>query len=134
MNGQTVRAIASAPLARQITRFLGVGVIGTLIHYGVLILCVEGAKMTPVLGTTFGFITAAFVSYALNRRYTFDVRPAFGVGLMKSYVALGFGLVINAGTVALLTKLGVQYLFAQAIATGLALCWNFTASRLVVFR
>jgi putative flippase GtrA len=121
-------------LARQFSRFVAVGVVTTTVHYGVLIALVEAWAINPVLATTAGFLTAALLSYLLNRRYTFDERPAFHSGLLKYYAALSIGLVLNAGIMAWLTEWGLYYLPAQVIASGAALIWNFLAARFVVFR
>jgi putative flippase GtrA len=121
-------------LGRQFSRFLAVGVVTTAVHYGVLIALVEAFDINPVLGTTAGFIAAVFVTYILNRRYTFDARPTFGPGLLKYYASVSMGLVINAGLMALLTGWGVNYLLAQIVASGAALIWNFFAARFLVFR
>ena len=121
-------------LGRQFSRFMAVGVATTAVHYGVLIALVETWDVHPVLGTTAGFIAAVFLSYLLNRRYTFDTRPTFGQGLLKYYASVSMGLVINAGLMALLTGWGVNYLLAQVIASGAALVWNFLAARFLVFR
>jgi putative flippase GtrA len=120
-------------LGRQFSSFLAVGVATTAVHYGVLILLVETLDANPVVATTAGFVTAAFLSYLLNRRYTFDELPAFHSGLLKYYAALSIGLVLNAGVMALLTDWGAYYLLAQVIASGVALVWNFLAARFVVF-
>jgi putative flippase GtrA len=121
-------------LGRQFSRFLAVGVATTAVHYGVLIALVEAWNVNPVLATTAGFIAAVFLSYLLNRRYTFDKRPTFGQGLLKYYASVSMGLVINAGLMALLTGWGVNYLIAQIVASGAALIWNFFAARFLVFR
>lgn len=121
-------------LGRQFSRFLAVGVATTAVHYGVLIALVETWDVHPVLGTTAGFIAAVFLSYLLNRRYTFDALPTFGPGLLKYYASVSMGLVINAGLMALLTGWSVNYLLAQIIASGAALVWNFLAARFLVFR
>lgn len=121
-------------LGRQFSRFLAVGVATTIVHYGVLIALVEAWDVHPVLGTTAGFIAAVFLSYLLNRQYTFDTRPTFGSGLLKYYASVSMGLVINAGLMALLTGWGANYIFAQIIASGAALVWNFIAARFLVFR
>jgi putative flippase GtrA len=87
-----------------------------------------------VWATTAGFVTAVLLSYVLNRRYTFDVEPAFGPGLLKYYAAVSVGLLLNAGVMAGLTALDVHYILAQIVASGVALVWNFLSARLIVFR
>jgi len=126
--------IGVAALARQFSRFLAVGVATTAVHYGVLITLVEVCALNPVLATTAGFLAATLLSYLLNRRYTFEVHPEFRSGLLKYCAAVSVGLVLNAGTMALLTRWGFYYFLAQVIASGAALVWNFFAVRFVVFR
>ena len=128
------KAEQTSPFRRQVMRFAAVGVVGTIIHYGVLIAVVEFGRASPVFGTFCGFMVAALVSYSLNRRYTFEERPTFGAGLVRNYLALAVGLAINVGAVALLTRFHAPYVAAQAVATILAFIWNYFASRFIVFK
>lgn len=128
------RRMDLAALARQFSSFLAVGIATTAVHFGVLIALVEAWAINPVWATTAGFLAAVLFSYLLNRRFTFDERPAFHSGLLKYYAAVSVGLVLNAGTMALLTGWGFYYFLAQVIASGVALVWNFFAARFVVFR
>ena len=128
------RRIDLAALARQFSSFLAIGVATTAAHYAVLIALVEAWAFNPVGATTAGFLAAVLLSYLLNRRYTFDERPAFRAGLLKYFAIASVGLVLNAGTMMLLTRWGLHYVLAQIIASGVALFWNFLAARFVVFR
>jgi len=128
-----VRRLGLDVLAFQASRFLAVGVVTTSVHYGILIALVEACDAQPVWATTIGFLTAVLLSYVLNCRYTFNEQP-FGPGLVTYYVAVSMGLVLNAGVMAGLTKLGVHYLLAQVTASIMAFIWNFLAARFVVFR
>ncbi|MES1158687.1 MAG: GtrA family protein [Terricaulis silvestris] len=126
--------ISNHEMTRQFLRFAAVGAVATVVHYAILISLKEGAGLTPVAATTAGYTFGALLSYTLNRRFTFATRPSFGRGLLKYAIVIAMGAVINAGIVATLTRLGLHYLLAQVIATGLVMIWNFAASRLVVFR
>jgi putative flippase GtrA len=119
---------------RDFLRFTAVGAVATAAHYAVLIALAEGVHMHAVWATVWGFAVGAVVSYTLNRRFTFAVRPAFGRGLVKFFAVVGVGAVINAGIVAAFVAAGVHYMIGQVIATGLVLIWNFAASRFFVFR
>jgi putative flippase GtrA len=123
-----------AAFARQFSSFLAIGVATTAVHYAVLIALVEASALSPVWATTAGFLAAVLLSYLLNRRYTFDDLPAFRAGLLKYLATASVGLVLNAGTMAVLTKWGLHYVLAQLIASGVALVWNFSAARFIVFR
>ena len=128
------RRLASAPLVQQFVRFACVGLAATGVHYAILIALVEIWQIGPVVATTMGFAAGAFVSYVVNRRYTFKAAGQFGPGLAKYYGVMSVGLVLNAIIVAVLSGGGLPYLVAQVIATGAVLIWNFLTARLVVFR
>jgi putative flippase GtrA len=128
------RRIGLTALARQFSSFLVIGVATTAVHYGVLIALVEAWGLNPVGATSAGFLAAVLLSYLLNRRFTFDERPGFSAGLLKYLATASVGLVLNAGTMALLVRWGLHYVLAQSIASGVALIWNFFAARFVVFR
>jgi putative flippase GtrA len=125
---------AGHPTVRQFLRFASVGAVATVVHYGVLIALVELAGVGAVLATSLGFLAGVVVSYALNRRLTFVTRQPIGTAFIKYLLALTVGLAINGGIVAGLQPLGLHYLIAQVIATGVVLFWNFGASRYLVFR
>ncbi|NJO31783.1 MAG: GtrA family protein [Rhodospirillales bacterium] len=120
--------------ALQFLRFASVGLVATGAHYAILVSLVEVWKIHPVLATSVGFVAGVFVSYTLNRQYTFEQTPPFALGLAKYYVALSAGLAMNAITVAVLARWGFPYLVAQVVATGVVLVLNFLIARLVVFR
>jgi putative flippase GtrA len=95
---------------------------------------VEAWRANPVWATTVGFLAGALLSYVLNWYYSFYERPLFYVGLVKYYGAVSVGLAVNGGTMALLIFWGIQYVLAQVIASGIALLWNFSAARFVIFK
>ena len=128
-----VRRLAKTPLAKQFVRFICAGLAATAVHYAILV-ALEIWQVSPVLATTSGFSAGAFVSYVLNRQYTFKAPGQFGHGLAKYYGVMSVGLVLNAIIVAVLSGGGLPYLVAQIIATGAVLIWNFLTARLVVFR
>ncbi len=134
MTPEFLQQVLARAVVRDFFRFAAVGVVATAVHYAVLIALAELAGVHPVLGTVCGAISGAVVSYTLNRLYTFTARPAYMRGLAKFFVVIGIGAALNAGIVALFMWLGLHYIFAQFIATGLVLIWNFAVSRVVVFR
>ena len=128
------RQAAATPLVQQFMRFACVGLAATFVHYAILIGLVQFGQFGPVIATTIGFAVGAFISYVLNRRYTFQPTGQFGQSLAKYYGALSVGLLLNGMIVGVLSGAGLPYLVAQAIATGAVLIWNFLTARLVVFR
>ena len=130
----STKRVAVARLMCQFLNFSLVGIPTTVLHYAILIGLVESWQVDPIIATTAGFSAAALLSYVLNRRYTFDIRPMFARGLVRYYAILFVGLLLNAIIVGGLMKAGAVYLFAQVVATGLVLVWNFLSARFVVFR
>ena len=63
-------------LVRQFAAFFGVGIAAAIVHYGLLIALVEGIAAEPVPATLLGYVAGGLVSYALNRRHTYEsTRP-----------------------------------------------------------
>lgn len=121
-------------LHRQFVRFAGVGVVGTAVHYGVMLGAMTLADVSPVIGTCLGFIVSLGASYALNRLWTFDKRPPWARGFLTYFLVCAVGLAINMGIVALAIGGGIHFMLGQVVATVVALIWNFLSSRFIVFR
>jgi len=134
MKSSALERFLKSPLAQQFLRFAAVGAVATATHYVVLIALKELAHVPLLWATSVGYLAGAVVGYTLNRRYTFEANHKFTHGLAK-YVGVGvIGLVLNGAILAALTQMGLHYLLAQVIATGVVLVWNFCAARFVVFR
>lgn len=134
MTPEFLQQFLARAVVRDFLRFAAVGAVATAAHYAVLMSLVSFAGMDPVPATVCGFSVGALVSYTLNRRYTFQTRPAYGRGLAKFLVVVSIGAVLNAAIVAFFIRFGFHYMAAQLIATGVVLIWNFAGARLVVFR
>jgi putative flippase GtrA len=121
-------------LGRQIASFTGVGVIAAIVHYGLLIGLVELGSAAPVPATLVGYVGGGLVSYWLNRQHTYrSERPHGEAGWRFAMVAgVGFGLTWMCMGL-LHGRLGVQYVLAQVLTTGLVLVWSFIAHRLWTF-
>ena len=125
---------ARRSIARQFLRFAAVGAVATAAHYAVLFSLVEFAGVAPLTATVIGFLTGGVVCYVLNRRFTFEERPAYARGLVKFLIVITIGGAVNAAIFAFFVGQGLHYMLAQAIATLIVLVWNYAGARLVVFR
>lgn len=122
-------------LSGQFLLFAGMGAIGTVAQYGVLIVLVRLTQMDAVLASTAGFVVGACVNYALNYLITFNSSKRHAETLPKFFTVALLGMGVNAAIMAgLVHQADVHYLLAQIVATGLVLIWNFAGSRLWVFR
>ena len=136
---ETVRAhlMPSRPslLFRQFCSFLGVGGIATVLQYIILIILVEIVGVRPGLASGVGYAAGAGVSYFLNYRYTFVSHRRHALAMGKFFFVAAMGLAVNSAIVVVATEsLGLNYMLAQVIATGLVLLWNFSANRWWTFR
>jgi len=115
-------------------RFAGVGVIGTVAHYLLLVMLVEMLGTNVVPASTAGATLGALVNYALNRRYTFRSKKRHGEALAKFLVIAALGLALNSSFMLIFVEiLNIYYLLAQVLSTGLVLVWNFAGNRFWTF-
>lgn len=122
-------------LLQRFLAFTGVGAVGTLAHYLMLLLLVEGLGRGPNAGTAVGFIVGAVVNYSLNYKFTFRSDARHRVALPKFLTIAVVGFCINAVIMRLgITWLAFHYMLVQLFATGVVLIWNFAGNLLWTFR
>ncbi len=118
----------------QFIKFAGVGVIGTLAHYLVLIISVELFAINVVFSTSMGAFTGAVINYILNYSFTFQSNKKHSEAFAKFIMVAGVGFGLNALFMSVFTHIfGWFYLAAQIITTLLVLVWNFIGNRLWTF-
>jgi len=125
----------ASALTRQFSAFAGVGLLAAVAHYGVLIGLVEAAAIDPVPATLMGYEAGGILSYSLNRRLTYaSDRPHAEAGWRFALVA-AVGFVLTGAFMHVFTGwLGIPYLPAQIVTTGIVLFWSFIAHKLWTFR
>lgn len=123
-----------AEVFNRFVRFAGVGVLGTLAHYAVLVTLVQLAMWGSVLASTAGFLVGALVNYSLNYRYTFHSCQPHPQTLAKFLLIAAVGIGLNALVMGLGARADMHYLVTQIGATGLVLLWNFTGNLLWTFK
>lgn len=115
-------------------QFAGVGAIGTMAHYVLLVMLVEVLGANAVAASTAGATLGAVVNYLLNRRYTFRSKKRHREALTKFFIIAASGLALNASFMLVFVKiLSLYYLLAQVLSTGLVLVWNFVGNRFWTF-
>lgn len=134
MKGSGIVVAVTAGL-RQFFTFAGVGVIGTMAHYSILLAMVEWGGLTSVTGSAIGFVAGALVNYSLNYKYTFRSSASHGVALPKFMTVAVVGFCLNALFMMTGTRwLPLHYLIVQMLATGTILFWGFAANSLWTFK
>jgi len=123
-----------ARLPFQFLSFALIGIVGTGVHYLVLIAFVSGAGVAPVIATSAGAVCGAITNYVLNYQLTFRSRKRHFEALRKFLLVAGFGLAINATILEAVVRITEwHYLVAQVITTGVVLFWGFIANRFWTF-
>jgi putative flippase GtrA len=121
-------------LARQFASFSGVGLVAAVVHYGLLIALVEGARLDPVPATLVGYVAGGLVSYALNRRLTYASERPHAEATWRFTVVAGAGFLLTWVLMHAFTRwLGAPYLAAQLVTTGIVLFWSFLANKFWTF-
>ncbi len=129
---------------QQLTRFLSVGVICTLVDL-VAFLLIRGLLGLPTLpANILSYSLGIVVSFWLNRSWTFaaTAHQAVGRQFVRFLLVSLSALVLNTGVVLGLETLlanmhglsQADYLLAKAVATVIGVFWNFCANRYWTFR
>lgn len=122
-------------IAGQFGAFFSVGIVAAIVHYGLLIMLVEGGGWAPVPATLAGYVAGGIVSYALNRRHTYRSERPHREATWRFAVVAGIGFVLTGLIMQVLTGgFGAPYLPAQVVTTGIVLVWSFLANRWWTFR
>lgn len=123
-----------ADLLRQFVRFFGVGCVSAIGHYGLLILLVQAAGVDAVPASAAGALLGAWINYSLNYRFTFRSSKRHVESVSKFAVVAAVGLLLNTLFMWIGAELlGIHYLIAQVLTTGLVMVWSFVANRFWTF-
>lgn len=121
-------------LTKQFSNFVFIGIIVTIVHYGLLIGLVEFDLMDEVPATLTGYLVGGILSYRLNRRYAFQSSRPHTEATWRFAAVAGVGFVVTGTTMHVLHEvMGFHYLLVQLVCTGLVMLWSFTANRLWTF-
>ena len=129
---------AAGGLGRFLTFGL-VGLVGLAVDAGVLTGLIEGFGFGPYSARLVSYFAAATTTWALNRRYTFDVRSSSPLIVEWGRYTLfnGIGGVANYGTFAALVAANpfiyAHPVVAVVIGGGVGWVFNYHASKRLVF-
>ena len=121
-------------LLNEFLRFAGVGGIGTLVHYLLLIFLVQILGVNPVKATAIGIIAGMLTNYYLNYHITFCSSQRHLFTLPKFILIAVFGGFLNVSIMFIcIEKFNCSYLIIQIFATAVVLVWNFTLNKIWIF-
>lgn len=120
-------------LLAQLAKFGIVGVIATLIDFGVMNLLHYGAHLDILVANTAGFIISLIFNYLASMKFVFEHkedmsrRREFAIFVVLSVI----GLALNDGIVLALNKgLALEANIAKIGATALVMMYNFATRKI----
>jgi dolichol-phosphate mannosyltransferase len=122
-------------------RFLSfalVGMIGTLVHLGVLLLTHETLGVPFTAAQTIAAFAAMTSNFALNNELTYAERRLRGFaalrGLALFYVVCSLGMLSNVGVATWIFVVDAKWWMAGLIGSLVGLVWNYAVSTTLVWR
>jgi putative flippase GtrA len=121
-----LRSLVDGPLARQLRRFVIVGIVAAMVQTALLWALVDSAGLHYLLGALLAIETTIVLSYVLNNAWTFRASRNTGpveylVGLLKTNVVRGTAIPIQIGVLFGFVEWGnVPYLAANGLAIALS--------------
>ncbi len=122
--------------AARLLRFVANGLVASAVHYGVLVLLVEGVGMGSVgIATGLAAVAGIGVSYLGNRHYVLRVAAAHPTALPRFVVCYGVVIGLHSGLMAMWADwAGLGYSAGFAMITAVAASATYLLNRFYVFR
>ena len=118
---------------KELVKYGVVGVIGAIIDIGLLNIFVHFTKMDVYNSLVVAFLLSVMVCYFLHSHWTFQVKKK-PIKLMVYILSAIVGLIINFTVMYLLIEgWDLWFNYAKIIAILIALMWNYTISKTLVF-
>lgn len=117
-------------LGRVFLRYVSIGVLNTLVHWGVFCLLYQLSGASQAVSNAGAFLVAVTLSFVLNAAFTFQAR-ATGV---RYLCFIGFMGMLSLATGRAADELALHPLVTLAVFSGLSLVLGFAYSHWIVFR
>lgn len=122
-------------LIEQILKFGVVGIIATVIDFGVLYVLSQPLGMDPVVSAGISFCVSLVFNYVASMRYVFTHREdmsrsrEFVIFLVLSLIGLAINEAIMAAGVAVLGSSALAVMGTKVLATAIVMVWNFVSRK-----
>lgn len=122
-------------LIEQILKFGVVGIIATVIDFGVLYILSQPLGMDPVLSAGISFCVSLVFNYVASMRYVFTHREdmsrsrEFVIFLVLSLIGLAINEAIMAAGVTVLGSSALAVMGTKVLATAIVMVWNFVSRK-----
>jgi putative flippase GtrA len=122
----------SATTARQLIRFVLVGLVAAAVYVAVMWLVVDGLRGRVLWGAFFAFVVATFVSFLGNAWWSFEARATASKAAWFFAINTA-GLGLNMLIAWLLERAGVHWLLISLTVLVVVPMFNFAGHRLITF-
>lgn len=122
-------------LIEQILKFGVVGIIATVIDFGVLYVLSQPLGVDPVISAGISFCVSLVFNYVASMRYVFTHREdmsrsrEFVIFLVLSLIGLAINEAIMAAGVAVLGISALAVMGTKVLATTIVMVWNFVSRK-----
>jgi dolichyl-phosphate beta-glucosyltransferase len=121
---------------RIFLKYCLVGVLGTLIDIGSLYIFVEFLKLPIIPASVISFVLAVINNFLFNKFWTFqNSSKNYRKQFIKFFIISSVGLLLNTTFMYLFVYvIGIWYIFAKILTSGIVLNWNFFANKFWTFK
>jgi putative flippase GtrA len=130
-----IRSLPAGSDMWMFVKYLMVGVVNTIVGFGIIIFCIEVLDLHPVVANAIGFLIGSAVSFVLNRSFSFRSKVSIATGLPSFVAVVIAGYLLNLAALLAAQKilrLGVYP--SQILGVSTYVLAVFFASKWLVFR
>ena len=126
---------ASLPrLIRQLTAFIGVGAVATVVDYAVFLVLFSIIGIDPTLAALAGYVAGGGASYGLTRRHVFKTERSHRSAVLRFIAVMVGGFLLTGFAMRVLVDgFLLAPLVARILTYGIVLLFNFLMHRLFTF-
>ena len=119
---------------RQFLKFCMVGVVGVSFNYLIFFMFYSLFNVFYVVSSGIGFVSAIFLAYGLNKKYTFEQRRKSKMAFIEYFLVNIFSLFLGLIVLASLVEfLNLNVYFSNFLSLGITTASNFLGSKYIVF-
>jgi putative flippase GtrA len=126
--------LVSKELLHKFIKYSVVGCISVLIYFLSVFVLVELFDKDPIFGSTLSFIIMTFISFLLNKKYTFGSDFSYNQ-LLRFLVVSAIGFTLNFGIMYLVVNvLSLHYSIGELLTTLIIPIINFILNNYWTFK
>lgn len=118
----------------RLLRYIISGGSAALVELLLFALLTGPLHLQPVLSHAAVYTVTFWMSFLLNKFWTFKSRHNFLPQLIKYAVLFAFNLVLTSLVLSALTALGLHAIAAKLAVMVLVVCWNFIAYKFFIYK